>query len=231
MAILLFLIAAFGNIWIWKIASYSWPLAIFLIISAVSISVFVFRKNKVSLLMFVLGIVVSVLIGGVSRPNLLANSQDKLLIRERLNEYPPITWAPVAHWLEERKETVALYKIADNIGLVVSPNLYFFADHPREQVGLTEIEKYPYIFLPVFLFGLALLLSTERTVFFAASFMLPVVYLMIFSSNPVIGPYILFPFFTVSITQGLMKLNKKLLVLFLIILIPVFIQSIIYAKN
>ena len=96
-------------------------------------------------------------------------NNDQIRIKDmRLKSYPPVyltfdtktLWIPVAHWFEERKESIAFFRILKNVSETVDLNLYFFANHPRERVGYNEFEKFPYIFIPAFL---AFLTSSTST--------------------------------------------------------------------
>lgn len=151
---------------------------------------------------------------------------------QRTREYPFIPF-PLAHWLEERKETIAFYKFENNFSVAIDPNLYFFANHPRERSGLREFEKYPYILIPLFLVGLFYFYQKNRNVFIVL-LGIPLIILTIFGNNSLLGPLSLFPFITIAISLGLARLlekissNRKVGFTLLIIYIFVLIQIVSY---
>ena len=52
-----------------------------------------------------------------------------------------------------RNYNLPLYKLQRNFFANLDPNLYFFASHPRERMGVEEFAKFLPIFLPFFLIG------------------------------------------------------------------------------
>jgi hypothetical protein len=135
----------------------------------------------------------------------------------------------LANWFEQRKETISIYKIGKNFSEVIDPNLYFFANHPREKAGAKEFEKFSYILLPIFILGLFEL--KKRHLKYLILTLSPIVFISIIGNNSPLGPFSLFPFFTIIISLGLKKflLNRKFLIFKLIIFLLVFIQTISYA--
>lgn len=163
---------------------------------------------------------------------------EKLNQEIRLRSYQPISvrianktfYIPAANWLELRRETVSFYRIEQNISEVVDPNLYFFANHPREKYGVIEFEKFPYILLPFFVIGLFSIKRKTLNLFLIG--LSPFVLISIIGSDNPIGPFGLFPFFANTIGLGLLTIpnKKKFLIPLVIILIIVFIQTIAYVK-
>jgi hypothetical protein len=211
--------------------NFGFVLGLVVFVASVLLYIYSQKGDRLLLVGFLITLIFGLFIGGgIHQPALGYSTQEMLLSQQRLNEYPPITWLPVAHWLEERKETIAFYKLMDNFSSVMSPNLYFFANHPRERSGIVEVEKFPYVLLPIFVYGIFLLISEKKKSFFIWSFLVPLTYYSIFGVSGKLDPYLLFPFFAVSITKGILGLKKNMLVIFFILYALVLAQSIIYAK-
>ena len=231
MSLIIFLIVVFGNVWLWKMFNFNSVLGFLMLAASILLYLYSQRENGFLLAGFLIILILGLFRGcGLQQPILGLNEQETLLSQQRLNEYPPITWLPIAHWLEERRETVGFYKLIGNFSEVVNPNLYFFANHPRERAAVIEIEKFSYILLPLFIFGTFLFVSEGKVAFFVSSFFIPLIYYSIVGIYGKIDPYLLFPFITVTISKGFSQLKKDLLIVFLILFVLVLTQSFIYAK-
>jgi hypothetical protein len=166
------------------------------------------------------------------------NNSEILQQTVRMRGYPPLKfsilgktfWIPAANWLEKRKETVVYYKIMNNFSEVIDPNLYFFANHPRERVGTREFEKFPYILLPLFLLGL--LNIKKGNIKELVLSLSPMILVSVIGNSNSMGPFSLFPFIATYTSFGVASIskNKKLVVIGLILFVLVFIQVIAYAK-
>ena len=187
--------------------------------------------------LFTLVVLVSQYSLNTNKPISYLDEGGKLKQVERMKGYPPVylivagktIWIPAANWLENRPETVSIYNIQNNLGEVLDPNLYFFANHPRERFQVIEFEKFPYIFLPVFILGVLLIKKVHtKSVLLALS---PLVLLSFIGDNNAIGPFSLFPFFTMTIALGVqfILIKKKYLIPSLVALLLVFIQTVAYA--
>lgn len=104
-------------------------------------------------------------------------------------------------------------KIQQNLFSNLDLNLYFFASHPRERAGNFEFEKYYFVFLPVFFFGL---ISAVRNGVFTNRFNILGIYFIsvvfisaLISQNYILGPILFFPFINIVLTLGLMFLIKR----------------------
>jgi len=229
------------NLWIWKIFSISIPIA--LVVGGATVLLWLSIATTEKKFFFAaIGIFVVLLFLNykTSSKNSLTflNSSEKFHLLERLRAYPPtkislgskVLYIPMANWMEQRKETLVFYKLEGNLSEIIDPNLYFFANHPRERVGAKEFEKFPYIMLPLFVIGLLSINRKNAKVFLLASspFLL---YAVIGNSNPM-GPLALFPLITVSITLGLALVipNKKVFIPGIILFILTIIQTISYEK-
>lgn len=215
------LIVLFGNLWIWKILSFNIPIATLTIIVTVLLLGSVSSKRKRSnvwlMIFFGLLLFFQFKTTDVQRLTYLNNDQQRIQ-QMRLREYPPVhfsflgktVWIPIAHWFEGRNESIAFFKISKNLSEVIDPNLYFFANHPRERVGIKEFGKFPYIFLPLFVYGVFLLIEKGERKLIALSFFIPVFILSFVGNKNPLGPFSLFPFISVSISVGLKKIYKRL---------------------
>src|SRR3989304_8146081 len=157
------LLVIFGNLWIWRMFSES----ILVGVSAMASSLLLYRTIKFGkleklLVLFLLILFVQQIKVTDIRPLTYLSEQERIVQLRRLNEYPPIkvpfctknVFIPLSHWLEERPEILSLYRIQNNLSEALSPNLYFFSNHPNERVGIKENEKFPYVLLPFFVIGL-----------------------------------------------------------------------------
>lgn len=215
------LVVLFGNLWIWRILSISPPIAILTIIVAILLLDRVSSRPKKSIVwlttLFSLLLFFQFKTTDVQNLTYLDNDQQRIQ-QMRLREYPPVhfsllgktVWIPIAHWFEGRQESIAFFRILGNLSETIDPNLYFFANHPRERIGIKEFEKFPYIFLPLFVYGIFLLIEKEERKLIALSFFVPVFMLSFVGNKNPLGPFSLFPFIAVSISVGLKKTYKRL---------------------
>jgi len=164
----------------------------------------------------------------------IIENDDRREIDMRLKAYTP-KFLRVGYWFEERKESIAFTRVSSNFFENIDPNLYFFANHPREKVGVKEIEKFPYILLPVFLIGLVEILKRKYVKFWLISFFVPLVFLSFIGNINPMGPFILFPFFVITISEGfgpiarwLEKKPKYVKFFIYILFILIFIQGFAY---
>jgi hypothetical protein len=143
----------------------------------------------------------------------------------RLKQYPPVyisigqrtKWFPVGEWFETRPESIILQKLTRNLAELVDPNFYFFANHPRETVGIPQTDKFPFIFLPLFVYGLlsyikALKKKSDSTkLIFTSGFILPISLISIIGHDNLLGPFSLFPFIVAYTYYGLLTITQQLI--------------------
>ena len=132
------------------------------------------------------------------------NLENQLLVQMRLREYP------MAHLFESRPEPIIFFKIQENLGQTLDPNFYFFANHPRERVGVQEFEKFPYIFLPVLLIGIVHMIHRKVYKQLLLIAVVPILLLSLIGHKNSLGPLSLFPFLAIATSYGLAFLHKKL---------------------
>ncbi len=215
---LLFCLILFGNYWIWRALSYSLP--IFILLVACSLLGYRIIKGKGKLLVFLLLLMLLVFSQWRSTfpTSLTVFSNDDIRLKDqRLKEYPPVyikigpgaIWIPVAHWFEERKEAVAASRVATNFSEVLDPNLYFFANHPRERVGVSEFGKFPYVFFPFFVVGILEAVGLRKTKGFFLSLILAILLLSLIGNKNELGPFVLFPYIVSITVFGAELLTQK----------------------
>ena len=226
------------NLWIWRILSINLFLGLILISITICLSVLFVKPNKkLTGILAILGVLLLILQWTTTKNASLINlSNDQIRVRDmRLREYPPIYFLPIAHWFEGRRESIAFFRLLNNFSEAVDPNLYFFANHPRERVGVKEFEKFPYVFLPAFLIGVLVLAERKKKVFLL-SLLLPLAVLTLKGSDNPLGPFTLFPAFSVAIATGTKffydALRKKRVIILavLILILAVFIQTLAYDR-
>ncbi len=216
------LISLFANLWIYKVFAVNFLLGVLILIS----TILLLKSNKLFLLLFIP--VLFFQIQTTKKTSLTAiSNDDRRIIDMRLRSYPP-KFLRLGYWLEERKESLFFNRVATNLFENIDPNLYFFANHPRQRVGIKEFEKFPYVLLPFFLLGVFDSLHRKNKLFWLISFLVPITILSIIGNKNNLGPFSLFPFFAVSIYKGLKKLRSKYLTIIIIVLALVLIQIISY---
>lgn len=237
------------NLWVWKILAFNFFLG--LLVIGASIALYVSSKkghfHKSFVVLFILLLFTQLQTTQKTSLTYLDNDEQRVQ-QMRLREYPPVyiqiagktLWLPVAHWFEGRKESIAFFRIQRNFSELIDPNLYFFSNHPRERVDIREFEKFPYVFLPFFLAGLVSLFKSRQRIFWV-SLLFPVFLISLIGNKNPVGPFSLFPFFTVTITKGvaifgrsiaaLSKKKRKYTLIFVYTLgILILLQAISYAR-
>ena len=222
------LLAIFGNLWIYKIAQLS--LVYFLVVAGTS---FAFAKHTRFFTITTFVLLVSIQIINFEPINLTELSNDEVRVRdERLSIYPT-ELLQIGYYLDAKPEVLVTRKIINGVIRQFDPNIYFFAGHPRERIGVAEFEKFPYILLPVFLVGVYKALKGRKLIL--ALFIIPTI-INAFNKNSHLD-FALLPFFSTTIYLGLVqsiKLAEKfkyknyLYFLFAIIYLLVMIQIISY---
>jgi hypothetical protein len=233
MDLLILSLLLLGNVWIWKIASFNLLLGL-LVLTCSVILYFSLTKGsnilkKVFLILFALVVFFQWKTTDVNSLTGLTNDQRRVQDM-RLSEYPPLE-VPIGYWLEGRKEALAFWRIRKNMFELLDPNLYFFANHPRERVGYDEFEKFPYILFPFFVLGLFMLVKKPPKSILLVSLSLAVILISLIGHNNEAGPFSMFPFMFSAIIFGVDEFRSryKFSVIYLIIFALVFVQTVIYA--
>lgn len=100
-----------------------------------------------------------------------------------------------------------LSKLQHNFFANLDPNLYFFASHPRERLGVEEFQKYSPLFLFFFIIGSLYSIYVPRLAFFVYLIIISLVSSVV-SSKYYLGPVLFFPLLNYLITTGII-LNLK----------------------
>lgn len=101
-----------------------------------------------------------------------------------------------------------LFKIQRNLFSNIDMNLYFFASHPRERGGLIEFEKYLYIFLPIFLYGVYEV-AKQRKFILGYYFISALLISSFIRSDYLLGPILFFPLINSILSMGAISLLFK----------------------
>jgi hypothetical protein len=211
--------------------TYSVPLTLVVVLSTLFLYLFLKNKLRLSfvLIPFLVLLLWTILFTEKSSLSLQSESQ-RIRTIERVKGYPPIYILPIAHWLEERPETLAFYNLQENFFEILDPGLYFFSNHPRQRVGFKEFEKFSYALLPLFILGLFRLweLQKNRTAFLFL--ILPIILMTVLGINTPLGPLLLFPFVFCMTLLGLEGIKKRRILfgVFLCIYFLTFIQILSY---
>lgn len=209
-----FFLLLFLNLWIWKIVSVS------LLIGLVVILTTIFRGKKIGIFLLLLLLLIQVKTTNIVPLTRL--SEDEVVRQiQRMREYNN---PRIAHILEERPEALIFFKLQNNLSQLVDPNFYFFANHPRERAGVNEFEKFPYLLIPFFIYGLYKLVKKREYLFFAVYLLFPLAVLSLIGLNNPLGPFSLFPFILTTSYEGFVK--KPIIAA---IYILVFLQVLAYA--
>jgi len=211
------LISLFANLWIYKIFAVNFLLGILILIT----TILLFKNNKLFLLLFIPILFFQIQTTNIASLTAISND-DRRVIDMRLRAYPP-KFLRFGYWLEERKESIIFNRVAINFFENMDPNLYFFANNPRQRVGIKEFEKFPYVLLPFFLLGVLDCIQKKNKMFWLISFLAPLIVLSIIGNRNNFGPFSLFPFFVVSINEGLKKLQNKHFKIFIVVLVLVLV--------
>lgn len=247
------IIGLFGNIWIWLIFKESKYLFFLLIASTLTFYSTIKRKGSSLRIIFLISIILlsAYQFKSTSVRSLTEITNEDIRVRDmRLREYPPVylrlgektLWIPIAHWFEERPESIAFFRLMDNLSQAIDPNYYFFANHPREKIGLDNTEKYPYILLPVFLLGAYNFLNRKNLFHMTIGLIFPLIVISTIGQSNPLGPFILFPFITTATIKGMNsslsfakknypEKNKFIIVGFAVAYILVLIQVVSYQAS
>lgn len=207
--ILLNLAIALANFWIWRVLKEDLLLGFILILLSIVLSYLSFIRFNLIFYLFliILALLISykVLIFGFDGNFKTLSSDRKNLIDDR-------------HWyfavslgeLFQNKYVLRFYKdvnpylnvYAGNIFNSLSPNLYFFANHPREREKVQEFPMYPAIFAIPFFVGLIIFIS--HSYYLITGYLVFTLLITGFISQDYIyGPILMMPLINMLITLGL----------------------------
>lgn len=199
-------VVIFANWWWWSMFLSDHILGLMMLFSGL-LTWQALRKNK-KLLFLVAIVIMSVVQWKTTVPRSLTNltNDQQRLVEERKSAYPPITWAPVAYYLEEKPVTIAVGRWMGSIFENLDINQYFFANHPREGVTTNAVEKLPFILLPMALLGLYLLFFSDRMLLILS--MISISVLAFWGNQNKFGAVATWPLWIASIDTGWRKLSR-----------------------
>lgn len=131
------------------------------------------------------------------------NPEDIQQINTRRSYYPN----QIVGKIFENKPGFFLDKYKENFFQGLDLNYYFFANHPRERIGIQEKEKIYWIWLPVFLIGL--IWSLKNFILLPGLIFLGTLSLVSFFTKIDNFNLVLMPFFILNIFYGLKRLILK----------------------
>ncbi len=82
--------------------------------------------------------------------------EETQLINQRRSFYPTQIGK-----IYQNKASLITFKLERNLFNSLDTNLYFFAGHPRERLGIAEFEKFSFVLLPFFVLGLIKIINTK----------------------------------------------------------------------
>ncbi len=113
--------------------------------------------------------------------------------------------------ITQNKAVVALNRFLENTYQYLDWNYYFFGNHPRERVGVAEIEKLPWWLLPFFVFGLWRLPKDKKLLLKTGVWFLGgIFFLSLFGLTDNLTSFFIFPPIAVVIALGARKLYEKI---------------------
>lgn len=204
-----------GNYWIWKILSYNFLLGVLVLLSCIAIFFSTYEQKLLNLffLLFIPLIIFQLRLNNVSNVLKLTVSQE-ITRSQRLPYYTRdgsnIVNRGIRYIFEVRKESAVISNISKNISVIFDPNLYFFANHPRERAGVEEFPKFPFFYIFVFWIGLLELVSKKRNTNIVISLVLSVLFMGVTGSVNVLGPFILFPFIVYILYIGAIVISEQI---------------------
>lgn len=212
--IFLSLLVTLTNFWIWRIINVDPLLGLALVLLSLT---FIYLVNtgfnrKFFLIVVLLSMLISIkfLVSGFDN-NLWVLTPDQ---QKQLNERHGYFAANLGK-LFQNKFVLRFYKdiyphlntYENNIFNSLSPNLYFFANHPREREKVEEFAKYPPILIIPFLVGLLYLLNSSKYLIIAF-FIFAAGVIGFVKQTYLFGPILFFPLINLLITIGFLKIYR-----------------------
>lgn len=112
--------------------------------------------------------------------------------------------------IQENKLSVYVKKYLSNFFQGIDPNYYFFANHPRERAGITEKDKFSFIFLPFFILGLFFAIKERK--YFSFIYFFSLLIFFSFFVNIDTNFILLYPAIVYFISNGLLATLDYLLI-------------------
>lgn len=209
----LFLI--FSNFWIYRIFAANSFLGF--LISLISFVVCLNLKNiKIILICLTFLIFLQIQTTEIKSLVNLDNDQQRVQ-QERIRSYPltyinlyfKVIWLKPVEWIEKNNMVIISSRIEENLFDNLDLNKFFFAGFPRNNPS--DFEKFPYIYLPIFILGTINFIKTKELKLLIFLFLIPVLVLSIIGNSNPLGPVALFPFFIAVFVSGINLIGEKYL--------------------
>lgn len=208
-------LVSLANFWIWRIIKADFILALALFFISIFLAFLVInnsRKIKLVLVLLLILITIRILYTGFD-DNFRLLSPDQYKQLNQRHEY----YASDLGILFQNKAVLRIYKditpylniYAANIFNSLSPNLYFFSNHPREREKVDEFVMYPSFFVIFFLIGFIFFLNNSKS-WVIGYFVLILLILGFVRQNYIFGPILLFPLINLCIGIGVLRVYSSL---------------------
>lgn len=210
---MLYLLVALANYWIWRIAKSNLLLGLVLISLSLALA-YLSKKFNLKIFLFFLGLIAvityHILILGFDQGLRNITLEGEKRLGER-HGYFAINLGPIF----QNKFTLRFYKdispylnvYQSNVFNSLSPNLYFFANHPREREKIHEFNMYFSLFIIPFLVGLVIFLN-KSNLLILGYFVFALLTTGLIRQDYIFGPILLFPLINYFIVTGLIKIFK-----------------------
>lgn len=193
--------------WFHRVFPTNIPLSLTLLLATLSLQL----KNKP--LIIISFIILSIFqikitdLSGIYQPT----ESDLITADQNLTLYPTLNFQlashtfspPISHYFEQNRLLFIANKLKDNLFRPLDINAYFFAYHPLESDQLDIFPKYPYLFLPFFFIGLFIKSTASSRFILLVSAVIPLILLTLIGPQNRFGPFILFPFITLTTFSGI----------------------------
>jgi len=201
LAMFSFLVVLFFSPWIWEV--YSQNILVFFVLVLASFALY---KGK-QFLFILLSIVLFFSFFKTTQKTPLGflTPVENAVQTKRLNSYPPLPVTKLPYWLEQREETLTVYKLQKNLTNFFDINYYFFGSYPREQQTPGEFVKFPFVYLPLALIGSFVAIKGKHGRKVIIYIVVSAFLVSVIGDKNHKGLYINFPLLAVATTIGLKK--------------------------
>lgn len=199
---LLFILVVVGNYWTFSLFNHNLTGLFLVIFISVLLFASVYFKKWKYLILF-LPLVYMIFFFNYKNTVFNLSAEEIYFINQRRGYFPNLSVGKIY----ENKLFRFSFNYQRNLFEGLDINYYFFGTHPRERVGITEIKKFPFIYLPVFLLGLFALIK-KHDYFYLLYFLFSLSIASFF--RPIdIYSFLFFPFIAVCIINGFLYLTKE----------------------
>lgn len=212
--VLLALFLIISNFWIYKILNENLIVGALLIVISMII---VLKPKQINLLVLCVLILLFFQFQTTHVKDLaLLDNDEQRVQQERMRSYPltyisifsKALWLKPEIWIEQNNLVIALSRIEKNFFSSLDINQYFFGGFPRNNPS--DFQKFIFITLPFFIAGIFALLKKKQYAVLSLIFLVPVIVLSFIGNDNQLGPFVLFPFFIISIFLGIELFLEKL---------------------